>query len=161
MLLEGDCDSRTVRANMERILEMASAQAEVGRKLVIVHGGGRIVDNCTAARFDARHIMNGAVSAMNESLAKGLEAEGLGVSRTGTEVSAPVVYASHDRDGEGFASVKSVDAKVLKSLLRRSDVVVLSCLGRLEDLNYYGMSRIRPEKVAAAIEKALHPQEAQ
>jgi len=134
-----------------------------GKKVIIVHGGGKQIDEALAQagikteKKDGRRVTPPEAMPIICEVMKEINAQ-IGAALTTVEVAtigsldfSPIKAKQiFERTGD----VESVDTHTLMVLLRRSDVLVLSCIGDKDGEKY----NINADDVALALTSALKPQ---
>ncbi|MDO8554627.1 MAG: hypothetical protein Q7S22_07500 [Candidatus Micrarchaeota archaeon] len=151
-------------ANLSNLARDVGALTRRGMKVIIVHGGGRQIDAALSSasivtqkkdgiRITPKEAIPHVVSAM-----KAINAEVGAAIRNEVDSVACIdnsdfsIISATRKDGYGeVGDVSKVDTRTITLVLRRSEVVVLSCLGKTGDDSV----NINADDVAAAVATSM------
>ncbi len=135
-----------------------------GSKFIIIHGGGKQIDAALSEAGiktekkdgirvttpKAMHVITGVFEWINHEIASAISGHGMSVCQAGIAGGAPIVRGKPIGDSCS-GNVDEVDLGVLKNVLERSDVVVMSSMGLQGSDEDYRFLNINADEVAACV----------
>jgi acetylglutamate kinase len=135
-----------------------------GSKFIIVHGGGKQIDAALSQAGietekkdgirvttpKAMHVITSVLEGINHDIARAVREQGLAVRQAGIAGGAPIVSGNPIEDSCS-GNVGGVDLAVLKHVLGKSDVVVMSSMGVRGSGDDYGFLNINADEVASCV----------
>lgn len=151
--------------NLANLAKDVKALAERGMKVIIIHGAGRQIDSALAQAGitttkkdgvrvtpkEAMPVIAKVMSGINAEVANAIRNEGTATVCSDNIQHALVSVVRKEGYGE-VGEPQSVDARVITTMLRRSDVLVLSCLGGCGE----DRLNVNADDTALVVAKSLH-----
>jgi len=151
--------------NLAVLAQQIKMLTEKGHKVILVHGGGKQIDQALAERGIVTQKKGGkritpeeaipaiadALGRINAQISDMLVRSGIPTVAIHANTEFSLVNARSLQGYERTGNVKKINTKIIEIVLQRSDVLVLSCLGQDEE----GLVNINADEVATAVSKAV------